>query len=171
MKKIPAFLVVAVFLIFCGRSAWAHEDAKTTDQSLTGEVVCLSCYLGHGAMGEDHAACAKQCFKKGMPVGLKVGDKLYLVVGEHHDTANDILVPYAGKQVMVTGHVFEQDGMSMVKVEKIGKAGSPQAAVSSDAAAGNAGQAVWVCPMGDYSGPKTADGKCPKCGMDLVQKK
>lgn len=31
--------------------------------------------------------------------------------------------------------------------------------------------AVWVCPMGDYSGPKTADGKCPKCGMDLVEKK
>ena len=32
-------------------------------------------------------------------------------------------------------------------------------------------EAVWVCPMGDYSGPKTADGKCPKCGMDLVEKK
>jgi Heavy metal binding domain len=29
---------------------------------------------------------------------------------------------------------------------------------------------TWVCPMGDYSGPKTADGKCPKCGMDLVKK-
>ena len=32
-------------------------------------------------------------------------------------------------------------------------------------------QAVWACPMGHYSGPKTADGKCPTCGMDLVQKK
>jgi len=32
-------------------------------------------------------------------------------------------------------------------------------------------QAVWVCSMGDYSGPKTADGKCPKCGMDLTEKK
>ncbi len=31
--------------------------------------------------------------------------------------------------------------------------------------------AVWVCPMGDYSGPKTADGKCPKCGMELEIKK
>jgi rubrerythrin len=29
---------------------------------------------------------------------------------------------------------------------------------------------TWVCPMGDYSGPKTADGKCPKCGMDLEKK-
>ncbi|HVZ79334.1 MAG TPA: heavy metal-binding domain-containing protein [bacterium] len=30
---------------------------------------------------------------------------------------------------------------------------------------------TWACPMGDYSGPKTADGKCPKCGMDLVKQK
>ena len=30
-------------------------------------------------------------------------------------------------------------------------------------------QEVWICPMGDYSGPKTADGKCPKCGMDLIK--
>ena len=29
---------------------------------------------------------------------------------------------------------------------------------------------VWVCPMGHYSGPKTADGKCPTCGMDLEKK-
>ena len=30
---------------------------------------------------------------------------------------------------------------------------------------------VWYCSMGDYTGPKTADGKCPKCGMDLIEKK
>ncbi|MEI7481444.1 MAG: heavy metal-binding domain-containing protein [Elusimicrobiota bacterium] len=28
---------------------------------------------------------------------------------------------------------------------------------------------VYVCPMGDYQGDKP--GKCPKCGMDLVEKK
>ncbi len=30
---------------------------------------------------------------------------------------------------------------------------------------------VWACPMGDYVGAKTADGKCPQCGMDLVREK
>ncbi len=30
---------------------------------------------------------------------------------------------------------------------------------------------IWYCSMGDYTGPKTADGKCPKCGMDLIEKK
>ncbi len=32
-----------------------------------------------------------------------------------------------------------------------------------------AAKEVWVCPMGDYTGSKP--GKCPNCGMDLVQKK
>lgn len=31
--------------------------------------------------------------------------------------------------------------------------------------------AVFVCPMGDYSGPRTPDGRCPKCGMNLIEKK
>jgi YHS domain-containing protein len=28
---------------------------------------------------------------------------------------------------------------------------------------------IYVCPMGDYAGEKP--GKCPRCGMDLVEKK
>lgn len=34
-----------------------------------------------------------------------------------------------------------------------------------------AASAVFVCPMGDYTGPKTQDGRCPKCGMSLTEKK
>jgi rubrerythrin len=30
-------------------------------------------------------------------------------------------------------------------------------------------KAVWVCPMGDFTSDKP--GKCPNCGMDLVEKK
>jgi hypothetical protein len=31
-------------------------------------------------------------------------------------------------------------------------------------------EAVYVCPMGDYTGPKTKDGSCPKCGMSLQKR-
>ncbi|MBI4425833.1 MAG: hypothetical protein HY554_19035 [Elusimicrobia bacterium] len=31
-------------------------------------------------------------------------------------------------------------------------------------------QATYVCAMGDYSGPMTKDGRCPKCGMTLQKK-
>jgi hypothetical protein len=29
---------------------------------------------------------------------------------------------------------------------------------------------VYACPMGDYEGPMTKDGRCPKCGMQLQKK-
>lgn len=164
MKKTLALFAVVAFMTLSGGSLWAHDDDKTPDQSLTGEVVCLSCYLSHGGQGDIHAKCAKQCFAKGLPVGLKVGDQLYLLVGEKHGTPNKMMAAYAGKQVTVTGHVFQQEGMGMMEVESV-KAGTSKAPASTTA------QSTWVCPMGDYSGPKTANGKCPKCGMDLVEKK
>ena len=97
-------------------------DAKPASQTLTGEVVCLTCYLGHGGSGADHAACGKTCISKGLPVGLKVGDKLYLAIGKRHSTANKMLASYAGKQVTVDGYVSEGNGMSMVEVEKVASA-------------------------------------------------
>lgn len=33
------------------------------------------------------------------------------------------------------------------------------------------GGAVYICHMGDYTGPRTSNGRCPKCGMDLMEKK
>ena len=30
---------------------------------------------------------------------------------------------------------------------------------------------MYACSMGDYSGPQTKDGRCPKCGMKLSLKK
>ncbi len=40
---------------------------------------------------------------------------------------------------------------------------------SKKAAKAQSKKEVWVCPMGDYTGDKP--GKCPNCGMDLVEKK
>ncbi len=166
MKKLLALLAVIVFLALGGRSLWAHGDDNTPDQTLTGEVVCVSCYLAHDGEGEEHAKCAKKCFAKGMPIGLKVGDKLYLAAGEGHESANKMLGAYAGLQVSVTGHVMEKDGMSMVEVETIVPADitSPK-----DSATGNVDHKTYFCSMDGYTSDKP--GKCPKCGMDLTEKK
>ena len=48
-----------------------------------------------------------------------------------------------------------------------GTAGSTPTPVHSKAKAKKADKGIWICPMGDYKGPKTADGKCPTCKMDL----
>lgn len=166
MKKITVLLAMTLFLSLGGRGLWAHGDEKTPDQSLTGEVVCLSCYLGHGGAGEIHAKCAKQCFAKGLPVGLKVGEKLYLLVGEKHGSVNKTMSSYAGKQVTVIGHVSEQEGMSMMTVESIEKA----AAAGKGASESKRAAVIYTCSMH----PEVISdkpGKCPKCGMDLVVKK
>ncbi len=153
MKKVFALAAVLAVMAWGSRGLWAAEG-NSSSQKLTGEVVCLSCYLGHGAEGEKHAKCAKQCFKKGLPIGLKVGDKLYLAVGAHHGTA-DMLIPYTGRQVSVSGRVVQNGGMNMVEVESVQKAASPAK--------------TYYCEMDGFTSDKP--GKCPKCGMDLVEKK
>ncbi len=49
----------------------------------------------------------------------------------------------------------------IVKTKKVKKAKKTAKAESK--------KTVWVCPMGDYTSDKP--GKCPNCGMDLVEKK
>ena len=114
--------------------AWAHEGhegvaeavAENTGQAqrLTGEVVDVACYLGHGkdGLGPAHADCAKKCIQSGLPVALKVGDQLYLAAMANHDTANKTLAPFAGQQVTVRGQVMEQDGQHLVMISQVEKA-------------------------------------------------
>ena len=114
--------------------AWAHEGhegaaeavAENTGQAqrLTGEVVDVACYLGHGkdGLGPAHADCAKKCIQSGLPVALKVGDQLYLAAMANHDPANKTLAPFAGQQVTVRGQVMEQDGQHLVMISQVEKA-------------------------------------------------
>ncbi len=54
----------------------AQEDeqssAATSEQSLTGEVVDVTCYLSEGenGIGKGHASCARKCIKNGLPVAI-----------------------------------------------------------------------------------------------------
>jgi TusA-related sulfurtransferase len=55
-------------------------------------------------------------------------------------------------------------------VKRIQAAASEMARRAEAASPAPAGQAVYACPMGDYEGPRTPDGRCPKCGMDLKRR-
>ncbi len=89
-------------------------------QTLTGEVVDLMCYLDHGAVGEKHRECAAMCIQSGGPVGLLVGDKVYLVIGDHKPI-NDKLSPLAAQTVTLKGKVVERAGMRMIENVEIVK--------------------------------------------------
>ena len=117
---------LVVGLIMGPVAAWAMEDhaAATGEQSLTGEVVDVVCYLSHGkeALGKGHADCAKKCIGSGLPVAIKVGDQLYLAAMANHDPANKTLAKFAGQQVTVHGDVLEKDGQRLIAITKVEKA-------------------------------------------------
>ena len=97
-----------------------HEGhAGGAVQSVTGEVVDLACYLGHGAGGPEHRDCAEKCIGSGLPVGIKTADALYLVIGSDHGPANSQLASLAAKTVVAEGTVTERDGVHLLALKKV----------------------------------------------------
>jgi len=97
------------------------SNARADDQTVSGEVVDLMCYLDHGAKGDKHAGCAQKCISSGGPVGLLTAEgQLYLVIGQHKPL-NDQLAPLAAKTVTLKGKVVEKNGMKMIENAEIQK--------------------------------------------------
>ncbi len=138
MKRYAGWMIaVGLSIVASAPVAWAHqgmmgedEDHETvaentgTEQTLTGEVVDVFCYLSHEkeGLGKGHAGCAKKCIESGLPVAIKVGDELYLAAMADHNPANKMLVTYAGEQVTVHGQVLEKDGQHLISITKLEKA-------------------------------------------------
>ena len=135
MRPVTHVIIGAALMTSAGL-VWAHEHeehaganesvAENTgkEQTLTGEVVDVFCYLSHGAegLGKGHASCAKHCIENGLPVAIKVGDQLYLAAMASHDPANKALAAYAGDRVTVHGTVMEKDGQHLISVSSVERA-------------------------------------------------
>jgi hypothetical protein len=134
-------LVVGIALLASTTPAvWAHSEhdhdhgeattQQTTatgaaqEQTLTGEVVDVFCYLSHGkeGLGKGHAGCAKKCIQSGLPVAIKVGNQLYLASMADHTAANQKLGDLAAEQVTVRGKVMEADGQRLIAISSFEKA-------------------------------------------------
>lgn len=113
-------LMFAMPAVAHAKGAHGHDEAAKS-VTLVGEVIDLACYLQHPKTGQgpEHAQCARQCINKGLPAGLKVGDKLYLLLGAGHDGIVDKVAPLAGKQVTVTGSIITRDGLPALVLQSI----------------------------------------------------
>jgi hypothetical protein len=140
MPYVVRGLVVMVVVASAG-VAWAHSEHEhehsagasqeqassatgTPEQTLTGEVVDVFCYLSHDkkGLGSKHASCAKHCIQNGLPVAIKVGDQLYLASMADHTAANQKFADLAGQQVTVRGKIMERDGQKLISVTEVQKA-------------------------------------------------
>ena len=135
MQKWVGTVVGAAVIVSVGLGqVWAHEghaggssepvaENTTNEQTLTGEVVDVFCYLSHGkeGLGKGHAECATKCIRSGLPVAIKVGGQLYLAAMSSHDPANKQLAELAGQQVTVHGQVMEKDGQHLIAISRVEK--------------------------------------------------
>jgi len=120
-KSIPLSGIIMIALTFFlagGLRAIAGEGKEVT---LTGEILDTYCFMMNPeeGQGEGHAKCAKACIKKGIPPGLLVDGKVYVLLGKGHKAANDQVVEFAGKMVTIKGKLVEHSGIRALQVQEI----------------------------------------------------
>ena len=89
---------------------------------MTGEVLDLTCYIAYNLSSPDHAKCARDCIRSGLPAGIKAQDgKVYLLTGEVGHSINAEVADYAAKVVTIKGRQTVRDGFAQLQVEEIRK--------------------------------------------------
>jgi hypothetical protein len=89
---------------------------------VTGEVLDMTCYIASNLSGPDHAKCARDCIRSGLPAGIKAQDgKVYLLTGEAGHSINAEVADYAAKTVTIKGKQTVRDGFAQLQVEEIRK--------------------------------------------------
>jgi hypothetical protein len=109
---LPLVLAVAVF---------AAEDAAKSG-TVKGYVLDSACAFTKGLKKPISAECAVACAKAGSPlVILAPSGTIYWPIADStpSNSQNDKLLPFAGKQVTVSGKVFERGGSKAIVISKI----------------------------------------------------
>ncbi|HJT70805.1 MAG TPA: DUF1775 domain-containing protein [Terriglobales bacterium] len=88
--------------------------------SVIGTVVDTGCYMVHDSTGPDHAACAAECAKNGVPLAIvDAAGKLYILAAADHKNPNTLLLPFVEKTVRLTGILFEKGSVGAIAVKTI----------------------------------------------------
>lgn len=139
MKRIWIVFTVIAAVACLGFGAVAAEEKKAEaavkaepaakPATMSGEVVDMGCYVGHGAAGEKHTECAAKCIANGGPMGLltKEGNLYLLTMAHGNADPFNKLKEMAGKQVKVSGSAHERAGMKALEVASA-EAATPAAA-------------------------------------------
>jgi hypothetical protein len=109
---LPLLLVMALFA--------TEQAAKTA--TVKGYVLDSACAFTKGLKKPISADCATACAKAGSPlVILAPSGTIYwpIAATTPSSSQNEKLLPFAGKQVTVSGEVFERGGSKAIVISKI----------------------------------------------------
>ncbi len=102
-------------------TATAASNIATGPQTITGEILDMSCYMDHDAMGESHKKCAQGCLDKGLPAGiLGENGQVYLLVEDHDASdAYKTALQHAAEKITVSGTVVNKNGVQSLIVKEV----------------------------------------------------
>ena len=109
---LPALVLIAIL---------ANGDAGKS-MTLRGYVLDSACAFTKGLKKPISAECAIACAKAGSPlVILTTSGTIYWPIADTTPSSsqNDKLLAYAGKQVTVTGKVFQRGGSTAIVISKV----------------------------------------------------
>jgi hypothetical protein len=109
---VPALVLIAIF---------ATGDAGKS-MTIKGYVLDSACAFTKGLKKPISAECATQCAKAGSPlVILTTAGTIYWPIADTTPSSsqNDKLIEYAGKQVTVSGKVFQRGGSTAIVISKV----------------------------------------------------
>jgi hypothetical protein len=101
------------------------KHPASTQATVTGTVVDVSCKFGQGLAGAEHRMCAQVCADKGIPLAILGDDgKLYLPTSAAMpgDDQNPRLKEFAEQRVTVSGKVFDAAGSKAIQISSVKKA-------------------------------------------------
>jgi len=102
---------------------WSERQSRVVGAQeilVTGEVLDMTCYIAYNLSGPDHAKCARDCIRSGLPAGIKAQDgKVYLLTGAVGHSINAEVADYAGKTVTIKGTQTLRDGFAQLQVKEI----------------------------------------------------
>ncbi|MBI3401080.1 MAG: hypothetical protein HY048_06640 [Acidobacteria bacterium] len=122
MRKIPAALTVAAFIVALGAPAFAKTE------TVKGQIVDQSCYMKdkENNKGVDHKMpadtkdCAIACAKMGRPMAVLTADgKVYEIAGGLAADKNAKIIPHISHTVEITGDVMDTNGKMMITADSL----------------------------------------------------
>ena len=122
--KLAAAIIISASITAVSMKLWQrdrHRFIQGQEIVVKGEVLDLTCYVAYNASGPEHASCARDCIRSGLPVGIKAEDgKVYLLTGKDAHV-NTELADYAAKIVTIRGKETARAGFAQIQVEEIRK--------------------------------------------------
>jgi hypothetical protein len=118
--KLCSALKLALPFVFAVAVFAAEDSAKSV--TVKGYVLDSACAFTKGLKKPISAECAVACAKAGSPlVILSPSGTIYWPIADTTPSSsqNDKLLPFAGKQVTVSGKVFERGGSKAIVISKI----------------------------------------------------